>query len=57
MGVQKHYKKRFPKQIVSKKNYNKIDKKAKTFFSEFFFSRFLGGFSVRGVLFYCKGKR
>jgi hypothetical protein len=41
MGVQKHYKKRFTKQIVSKSFYKKFDQKSKTdFFSNFFFSRF-----------------
>jgi hypothetical protein len=41
MGVQKHYKKRFTKKIVSKSFYKKFDQKSKTdFFSKFVFSRF-----------------
>jgi hypothetical protein len=37
MGVQKHYKKRFAKQNVSKSSYKKIDQKSKTdFFLDFF---------------------
>jgi hypothetical protein len=41
MGVQKHYKKRFTKKIVSKSFYKKIDQKSKTdFFSNFCLSRF-----------------
>jgi hypothetical protein len=41
MGVQKHYKKRFTKKIVSKSFYKKFDQKPKTdFFSIFFPSRF-----------------
>jgi hypothetical protein len=45
MGVQKHYKKRFAKKIVSKSFYKKIDQKSKTDFFSFFLSRwwaFLG---------------
>jgi hypothetical protein len=49
MGVQKHYKKRFAKKIVSKSLYKKIDKKSKTdFFSNFLYHVF-GRFSVREV--------
>jgi hypothetical protein len=49
MGVQKHYKKRFTKQIVSKSFYNKFDQKSKTdFFLDFFYHVF-GRFSMRGV--------
>jgi hypothetical protein len=41
MGVQKHYKKRFAKQIASKGFYKKFDQKSKTdFFSNSFLSRF-----------------
>jgi hypothetical protein len=41
MGVQKHYKKRFAKKIMSKKFYKKFDQKSKTdFFSKRFLSRF-----------------
>jgi hypothetical protein len=41
MGVQKHYKKRFAKKIVSKSFYKKFDQKSKTdFFSNFVLSRF-----------------
>jgi hypothetical protein len=41
MGVQKHYKKRFTKKIVSKSFYKKFDQKSKTdFFSNSFLSRF-----------------
>jgi hypothetical protein len=41
MGVQKHYKKRFTKTIVSKSFYQKFDQKSKTdFFSILFLSRF-----------------
>jgi hypothetical protein len=41
MGVQKHYKKRFTKKIVSKSFYKKIDQKSKTdFFSDSLLSRF-----------------
>jgi hypothetical protein len=41
MGVQKHYKKRFTKKIVSKSFYKKFDQKSKTdFFSNFILSRF-----------------
>jgi hypothetical protein len=41
MGVQKHYKKRFTKKIVSKSFYKNIDKKSKTdFFSIFFYHVF-----------------
>jgi hypothetical protein len=37
MGVQKHYKKRFTKKIVSKSFYKKLDQKSKTdFFLDFF---------------------
>ena len=49
MGVQKHYKKHFAKQIVSKSFYKKFDQKSKTdFFSNFFYHVF-GRFSMRGV--------
>jgi hypothetical protein len=49
MGVQKHYKKRFTKKIVSKSFYKKIDQKSKTdCFSNFFYHVF-GRFSMRGV--------
>jgi hypothetical protein len=42
-GVQKHYKKRFAKKIVSKSFYKKIDQKSKTdFFLDFCFITFLG---------------
>jgi hypothetical protein len=37
MGVQKHYKKRFAKQIVSKKLYKKFDQKSKNDFCRFYF--------------------
>jgi hypothetical protein len=41
MGVQKHYKKRFAKKIMSKVFYKKFDQKSKTdFFSKFVSSRF-----------------
>jgi hypothetical protein len=41
MGVQKHYKKRFTKKIVSKSFYKKFDQKSKTdFFSIFVLLRF-----------------
>jgi hypothetical protein len=41
MGVQKHYKKRFTKKIVSQSFYKKFDQKSKTdFFSKFILSRF-----------------
>jgi hypothetical protein len=41
MGVQKHYKKRFTKKIVSRSFYKKIDQKSKTdFFSNFVLSLF-----------------
>jgi hypothetical protein len=44
MGVQKHYKKRFTKQIVSKKFYNKFDQKSKTdFFLGFVFKNTIRG--------------
>jgi hypothetical protein len=49
MGVQKHYKKRFTKEIVSKSFYKKFDQKSETdFFSNFFYHVF-GRFSMRGV--------
>jgi hypothetical protein len=41
MGVQKHYKKRFAKKIMSKRFYKKFEQKPKTdFFSKTFLSRF-----------------
>jgi hypothetical protein len=41
MGVQKHYKKRFAKKIMSKTFYKKFDQKSKTdFFSKIILSRF-----------------
>jgi hypothetical protein len=41
MGLQKHYKKRFAKKIMSKKINKKFDQKSKTdFFSKRFLSRF-----------------
>jgi hypothetical protein len=36
MGVQKHYKKRFTKKIVSKSFYKKIGKNPKPIFLDFF---------------------
>jgi hypothetical protein len=49
MGVQKHFKKRFTKKIVSKSFYKKFDQKSKTdFFSNFIYHVF-GRFSMRGV--------
>jgi hypothetical protein len=42
MGVQKHYKKRFTKKVVSKGFYKKIDKKSKTDFFSNLFITFLG---------------
>jgi hypothetical protein len=47
MGVQKHYKKRFTKKIVSQSFYKKIDKKSKTEFFSIFLSRF-GAFLGEG---------
>jgi hypothetical protein len=49
MGVQKHYKKRFAKKIVSKRFYKEIDKKSKTDFFSISFYHIFGRFSVRGV--------
>ena len=49
MGVQKHYKKRFAKKIVSKSFYKKFDQKSKTDFFSIFFYHVFGRFSVRGV--------
>jgi hypothetical protein len=49
MGVQKHYKKRFTKKIMSKSFYKKIDKKPKTDFFSVLFYHVFGRFSVRGV--------
>jgi hypothetical protein len=48
-GVQKHYKKRFAKKIVSKSFYKKIDRKSKTDVFSIFFYHVFGRFSVRGV--------
>jgi hypothetical protein len=48
MGVQKHYKKRFTKKIVSKSYYKKFDQNPKPIFSRFV-SHVFGRFSVRGV--------
>jgi hypothetical protein len=48
MGVQRHYKKRFAKTVVSKSFYKKFDQKSKTdFFSVIFFHVF-GRFPMRG---------
>jgi hypothetical protein len=49
MEVQKHYKKRFTKKIVSKSFYKKIDQKSKTDFFLIFFNHVFGRFSMRGV--------
>jgi hypothetical protein len=49
MGVQKHYKKRFAKKIVSKSFYKKFDQKSKTDFFSIFFYHVFGRFSVRGA--------
>jgi hypothetical protein len=49
MGVQKHYKKRFPKKILSKSFNKKFDQKSKTDFLSVFFYDVFGRFSVRGV--------
>jgi hypothetical protein len=49
MGVQKHYKKRFTKTIVSKSFYKKFDQKSKTDFFSNCFSHVFGRFSMRGV--------
>jgi hypothetical protein len=46
--IQKHYKKRFAKQIVSKSFYKKIDQKSKTDCFSILFHHVLGRFSVRG---------
>jgi hypothetical protein len=48
-GVQKHYKKRFTKKIVSKGFYKKFDQKSKTDFFSIFFNHVFGRFSMRGV--------
>jgi hypothetical protein len=48
-GVQKHYKKRLTKKIVSKSFYKKIDQKSKTDFFSNFFNHVFGRFSMRGV--------
>jgi hypothetical protein len=42
MGVQKHYKKRFAKKLVSKSFNKKFDQKSKTDFSRFVLITFLG---------------
>jgi hypothetical protein len=49
MGVQKHYKKRFAKKIVSKSFNKKFDQKSKTDFFSIFVYHVFGCFSVRGV--------
>jgi hypothetical protein len=49
MGVQKHYKKRFTKKIVSKSFYKQIDKKSKTDFFSILVYHVFGRFLVRGV--------
>jgi hypothetical protein len=50
MGVQKHYKKRLPKKIVSKSFLQKIRPKIQNrLLLEFFFITFFGRFSMRGV--------
>jgi hypothetical protein len=49
MGVQKHYKKRFTKKIVSKSFHKKIEKKSKPDFFSVLFYHVFGRFSVRGV--------
>jgi hypothetical protein len=47
MGVQKHYKKRSTKKIVSQSFYRKFDQKSKTDFFSDLFSHILGRFSIR----------
>jgi hypothetical protein len=49
MGVQKHYKKRFAKAVLSKGLYKKFDQKSKTAFFSISFHHVFGRFSVRGV--------
>jgi hypothetical protein len=49
MGVQKHYKKRFAKEIVSKVFTKNSTKNPKPTFSRFFFNHVFGRFSMRGV--------
>jgi hypothetical protein len=49
MGVQKHTKKRFAKNIVSKSFYKKFDQKSKTDFFSICFYHVFGRFSARGV--------
>jgi hypothetical protein len=57
MGVQKHYKKRLTKKIVSKSFNKKFDQKSQTDFFSIFFYHVFGRFSVRGVQQHDKNNR